>query len=55
MKSISQILNDVIDEDGLKANVSVSLTKETVALTIVTVAACSAVFFLVRSFFRPKT
>lgn len=51
MKSISQVLNDVVDEEGLKARVTVNLTLETAAVAVATVAACSGVFFLVRSFF----
>ena len=51
MKSISQVLNDVVDEEGLKARVTVTLTLKTAAVTVATVAACSGAFFLVRSFF----
>ena len=51
MKSISQVLNDVVDEEGLKAQVTVNQPLDTAAVAVATVAACSGVFFLVRSFF----
>ena len=55
MMNFSQKLNDVIDEEGLKAKVTITLTLETAALAVATVAACSGAFYLVRSFFVDKS
>ena len=57
-KNINQLLNELIDENGLKTNVSIEMTTGA-AITLVTavvstVALSSLAFFMIRSAFLSK-
>ena len=55
-KNINQLLNELIDEDGLKTNVSISMTTgaaiTAVTAVVSTVALSSLAYYMIRSAFN---